>query len=148
MARSINRLTAIGVARQEKPGLYSDGGGLYLQITAAGVKSWLLRYMRDGRARGMGLGPLHTISLAEARSKALAYAAELNPFWTGRPFAAIGLARIPHAGRDTWIICCPSDPKCNASNIILHCRTRMLLRSFKCCEANPATLKRLWPSSS
>ncbi|MGE8658718.1 MAG: tyrosine-type recombinase/integrase [Achromobacter sp.] len=72
MARSINRLTAIGAARLEKPGLYSDGGGLYLQITAAGVKSWLLRYMRNGRARGMGLGPLHTISLAEARAKALA----------------------------------------------------------------------------
>ena len=60
---------------------------------------------------------------------------------TGRPFAAIGLARIPHAGRDTWIICCPNDPKCNASNIILHCRTRMPLRSFKRCEPNPATRK-------
>ena len=72
MARSINKLTAIGAARLEKAGLYSDGGGLYLQITAAGVKSWLLRYMRNGRARGMGLGPLHTISLAEARAKALA----------------------------------------------------------------------------
>ena len=69
------------------------------------------------------------------------YAAGSNPSWTGRPFAAIGLARIPHAGRDTWIICCPNDPKCNASNIILHCRTRMPLRSFKRCEPNPATRK-------
>ncbi|WP_332262250.1 tyrosine-type recombinase/integrase [Paraburkholderia sp. SOS3] len=54
-----------------KPGLYADGGGLYLQITAAGVKSWLFRYMRNGKARGMGLGPLHTIGLAEARAFAL-----------------------------------------------------------------------------
>jgi integrase len=69
--RTINRLSAQGVARNVKPGLYADGGGLYLQITKAGVKSWLFRYMREGKARGMGLGPLHTISLAEARTRAL-----------------------------------------------------------------------------
>lgn len=68
---TINRLSAQAVARNTKPGLYSDGGGLYLQITKGGVKSWLFRYMRNGKARGMGLGPLHTISLAEARTKAL-----------------------------------------------------------------------------
>ncbi|VVE90824.1 Arm DNA-binding domain-containing protein [Pandoraea bronchicola] len=69
--RTINRLSTQGVARNGKPGLYADGGGLYLQITKAGVKSWLFRYMRDGKARGMGLGPLHTIGLAEARTRAL-----------------------------------------------------------------------------
>ncbi|MGB7196646.1 MAG: integrase arm-type DNA-binding domain-containing protein [Collimonas pratensis] len=69
--RTINRLSAQAVARNIKPGLYSDGGGLYLQITVAGVKSWLFRYMRNGKARGMGIGPLHTITLAEARTKAL-----------------------------------------------------------------------------
>ncbi|SFI31760.1 Integrase [Collimonas sp. OK307] len=69
--RTINRLSAQAVARNVKPGLYSDGGGLYLQITRAGVKSWLFRYMRNGKARGMGIGPLHTVTLAEARIKAL-----------------------------------------------------------------------------
>ncbi|MQR00227.1 tyrosine-type recombinase/integrase [Glaciimonas sp. GS1] len=69
--RTINRLSAQAVARNIKPGLYSDGGGLYLQITQAGVKSWLFRYMRNGKARGMGIGPLHTVSLADARSKSL-----------------------------------------------------------------------------
>jgi integrase len=69
--RTINRLSAPAVARNTKPGLYSDGGGLYLQITVAGVKSWLFRYMRNGKARGMGIGPLHTVTLAEARTKAL-----------------------------------------------------------------------------
>jgi hypothetical protein len=59
------------IAKTSKPGLYGDGGGLYLQITATGVKSWLFRYMRDGKARGMGLGPLHTIGLADARTRAL-----------------------------------------------------------------------------
>lgn len=69
--RTINRLSAQAVSRQAKPGVYADGGGLYLQVTQAGVKSWLFRYMRQGKARGMGLGPLHTVSLAEARVKAL-----------------------------------------------------------------------------
>lgn len=67
MSRSIHRLKAIAVTQTSKPGLYSDGGGLYLQVTSAGVKSWLFRYMRQGKARGMGLGPLHTVTLAMAR---------------------------------------------------------------------------------
>jgi integrase len=70
VTRTMNRLTAKAVEKQSKPGLYGDGGGLTLQITKAGAKSWLFRYMIDGRAHGMGLGPVHTISLAEARQKA------------------------------------------------------------------------------
>ena len=53
------------------PGLYGDGGGLYLQVGPSGSKSWILRFMLLGRARAMGLGPVHTISLAEARELAL-----------------------------------------------------------------------------
>jgi len=71
MARQFSKLSALQVAKLSKPGLYGDGGGLALQITKAGVKSWLFRFMRDGKPFGMGLGPLHTISLAEARVKAL-----------------------------------------------------------------------------
>lgn len=36
---SINRLTALSASRQNNAGLYCDGGGLYLQVTKAGVKS-------------------------------------------------------------------------------------------------------------
>jgi integrase len=71
MARQLNRLTALQVKKMDKPGLYGDGGGLTLQITSAGVKSWLFRFMREGKTHGMGLGATHTISLAEARIKAL-----------------------------------------------------------------------------
>ncbi|KWH01494.1 integrase [Burkholderia territorii] len=71
MPRAINKLSQLTVTKTTKPGLYADGGGLYLQITTAGVKSWLFRYMRNGKARGMGLGPVHTIGLAEARTRAL-----------------------------------------------------------------------------
>lgn len=72
MGRLQQRLTAMQVKKLEKPGLYGDGGGLTLQITPGGVKSWLFRYMMSGKAYGMGLGPTHTVSLAEARQKALA----------------------------------------------------------------------------
>lgn len=71
MPREINRLSQLAVTRTTEPGLYADGGNLYLQITGAGVKSWLFRYMRNGKSRGMGLGPLHTVGLAEARALAL-----------------------------------------------------------------------------
>lgn len=68
--RMLNRLTAVQVARAKKPGFYCDGGGLYLQVTRTLAKSWLFRYMRRGVPRGMGLGPTHTVSLADARIKA------------------------------------------------------------------------------
>jgi integrase len=64
------KLTAIKVAKATKAGRYGDGHGLYLQLSSTGVKSWLLRYMRHGRERWMGLGPLHTVSLKEARERA------------------------------------------------------------------------------
>jgi Arm DNA-binding domain len=71
LGHTIHKLTATRIARTTRPGYYGDGGGLYLQITSAGVKSWVFRYMLVGRARFMGLGPLHTISLAEVRVHAL-----------------------------------------------------------------------------
>lgn len=64
-----NKLTALKVNSLKKPGRYCDGLGLWLQVSDSG-KHWLFRYMRHGRARQMGLGPLHTVNLAEARVRA------------------------------------------------------------------------------
>lgn len=66
----INKLSDQGIKALSKPGLYGDGLGLYLQVSSYGTKSWLFRFMRDGKARKMGLGALHTISLKAARQKA------------------------------------------------------------------------------
>jgi integrase len=63
-------LTVKRIKRITKPGRHGDGNGLYLQVTKDGVKSWLLRYARGGRERCMGLGPLHTVTLDEARERA------------------------------------------------------------------------------
>ena len=71
MARTINKLTALAVSQAKRRGYYGDGGGLFLQVSAGGAKSWVFRFKVDGKLREMGLGPTHTISLAEAREKAL-----------------------------------------------------------------------------
>src|SRR5215468_12324224 len=71
MAGTAGRLTALKIERlKSKAGMHHDGGGLYLQVTSGGA-SWVLRYMLNGKAREMGLGPLALYGLADARAKAL-----------------------------------------------------------------------------
>lgn len=54
-----------------RKGLWADGGGLWLQITKSGGASWIFRYQGgNGLRRYMGLGPLHTVTLAAAREAA------------------------------------------------------------------------------
>jgi integrase len=69
--RVIGKLTTVEVAQARRRGLFGDGGGLFLQVSATGGKSWIFRWKEDGRQRLMGLGPTYTVTLAEARSKAL-----------------------------------------------------------------------------
>jgi len=71
MARELNKLSAVAVRNKSTPGLFADGGGLYLQVTKSGAKTWIYRFMMSGRRRDMGLGAVHTVSLAEARDEAL-----------------------------------------------------------------------------
>ncbi|MGB6660126.1 MAG: Arm DNA-binding domain-containing protein [Xanthobacteraceae bacterium] len=73
MAQSLKRLSA--KAQNAKPkGAISrflpDGGGLYLQVSATGSKSWMFRYSIDGREAKMGLGSLNAVDLAGARDAA------------------------------------------------------------------------------
>jgi integrase len=67
----IEKLSASKIARLSKRGRYGDGGGLYLQVRNGRCKSWVFRYEREGTEHYMGLGSLHTVSLREARKKAL-----------------------------------------------------------------------------
>lgn len=70
MTRTIGKLSAIKVDKAKQAGMYGDGGGLYLRVTPDGTKNWVFRFMLNGRPRWMGMGPLHTVSLAEARKRA------------------------------------------------------------------------------
>ncbi len=71
MAQNIKRLSALAVDRASKPGLYPDGGGLYLRVGRGGAKSWAFRFMLYGKAREMGFGSLTKVGLADARKKAI-----------------------------------------------------------------------------
>ena len=70
MPRVPGKLTNLSIARAKRRGYLSDGGGLYLQISNAGAKSWVFRFRDNGRLREMGLGPTRTKSLIEARADA------------------------------------------------------------------------------
>jgi integrase len=72
VGRGIHRLTPAKV-RAAKVGRHADGGNLYLDVEQGAnglTRKWLFRYAIDGRERHMGLGPAHTIGLAEARERA------------------------------------------------------------------------------
>lgn len=71
MARETERLSARHLS-SKRTGMYADGGGLYLQVTKTGARSWLFCYMLNRKSREMGLGSLKDVSLAEARQLAVA----------------------------------------------------------------------------
>lgn len=72
-AMSLNRLSARKVETTKAAGRYADGGGLYLQVTKSGSKSWLFMYsLHGGKRREKGLGSLASVGLADAREKAAA----------------------------------------------------------------------------
>lgn len=70
MGRQIDRLSARRVATLRRAGYYPDGGNLWLQVSAAGSRSWIFRFTLNARAREMGLGSLDTFPLSEARARA------------------------------------------------------------------------------
>lgn len=70
MARPINKLSARFVATVSDKGRYADGLGLYLQVGDSANKAWIYRFKRLGKERQMGLGPVHSTTLSEARIKA------------------------------------------------------------------------------
>ncbi len=54
-----------------KPGKYGDGANLYLVVSKTGAKKWVLRFTWRGDPKEMGLGSAVSVSLADAREKAV-----------------------------------------------------------------------------
>lgn len=123
-------LTAKGVEAKRDPGMYGDGGGLYLRVGPTGAKSWIVRTVIHGKRRELGIGSADLVSLADARekatelrkaarsggdpdaerkaaAKAVADAAKRNLFTFGKAAEAVHKKLLPkwknkkHA--DTWI---------------------------------------------
>jgi integrase len=69
MATKLHLLSARKV-ETAAPGFHSDGGNLYLRVRDSNSRAWVFRYKAAGKVREIGLGPLHTRSLAEARQVA------------------------------------------------------------------------------
>ena len=71
-SKARDRLSALMVKSISAPGIYHDGGGLYLQVSRleSRSKSWFLRYTIEGKVRDMGLGSLTEWSLSEIRERA------------------------------------------------------------------------------
>jgi integrase len=72
MSRPKNKLKAIKVTADLKPGRYSDGGGLYLVVDER-RRRWVFRYTRNGKTTDLGLGSVNgtkAVSLKRAREKA------------------------------------------------------------------------------
>jgi integrase len=70
MARQSKRLAARFVSTVTKPGMYADGDGLYLVVESATAKRWAFVFQWHGRRKEMGLGPVSSRSLADAREAA------------------------------------------------------------------------------
>lgn len=64
--RELNRLIATQLTKLPQ-GMHPDGGNLWLQVSKWGTRSWIFRFTLNGKQREMGFGPLHTITLANAR---------------------------------------------------------------------------------
>jgi integrase len=78
MARGIKEKLNVSKLKTKKPGRYSDGGNLYLEVSRGRNgsirRSWLFRFKLPGRPeRDMGLGGLDDIGMARAREFATSY---------------------------------------------------------------------------
>lgn len=72
-SQGLNRLSAVSVKTITEPGWHSDGGGLYLEVDENGRKRWAMRLTVNGKRRDFGLGPIHKVSLQQARETAAEY---------------------------------------------------------------------------
>lgn len=68
-----NALTPLAV-KNAKAGRHADGGGLHLLVKPSGARSWVYRFMLNGKARDVGIGAAGQggMTLADARDKASA----------------------------------------------------------------------------
>lgn len=82
--------TALAVKRLRRPGVHAVGDGVYLQIRPEGSRTWIFRYMRNGRSRTMGLGSDRLTSLADIREQGRALRAMVRK----------GIDPIEHARRE------------------------------------------------
>ncbi|MGV4630370.1 tyrosine-type recombinase/integrase [Burkholderia pseudomallei] len=111
MGRGIEKLSAVGVAKESRQGYHGDGGGLWLQVSKSGTKSWIFRYTRHGKTHDLGLGAYPAVGLKAARDKAAEQRSILGA--GGDPKAERAAAKAQAASRMTF-------NQCSAAYIAAH----------------------------
>jgi Arm DNA-binding domain len=75
MPRKLNHALTPLTVKNAKAGRHADGGGLNLLVKESGARSWVFRFMLNGKSRDVGLGAAagpDAISLSNARDLASA----------------------------------------------------------------------------
>jgi integrase len=107
MAKRAAGLTVRRIESERRSGMFADGHGLYLHVSALGAKSWIFRYTFRGKRHDLGIGSVSLFSLAEARDRAFAarrlIADGRDPLAERR--AAKTLARLDQAKAMTFADC-------------------------------------------
>lgn len=86
-------LTVARIRALTKPGMYGDGGTLFLRVARGGSKSWIQRLAIDGKRRDIGLGGWPLTTLSEAREAAFENRRLARR--GGDPLAAKRRAKVP-----------------------------------------------------
>ena len=71
MARALHKLTDRACKAAAGTQMLGDGGGLYLNVSKAGSKSWSFIWRKGAKRNEMGLGGYPAVSLAQARARAV-----------------------------------------------------------------------------
>lgn len=87
--QGLHRLSALAIRTISEPGWHADGGGLYLEVDRSGAKRWAMRLTVSGKRHDYGLGPIHKVTLQQARGRAAQY----------REQAYAGIAPVPARAR-------------------------------------------------
>ena len=64
------KLTDAKLRNLSAPGKHFDGGGLYLELTAAGGRYWRLKYRHGGKEKRLAFGVYPLVGLKDARDQA------------------------------------------------------------------------------
>lgn len=65
----MTKLTDAKLRTLSTPGKHFDGGGLYLEVTAAGGRYWRLKYRHGGKEKRLAFGVYPEVSLKAARDR-------------------------------------------------------------------------------
>lgn len=95
------KLTDAKLRTLNKPGKHFDGGGLYLELTAAGGRYWRLKYRHGGKEKRLALGVYPAVSLKEARERAAEARQHLQDGADPGMLRKVGKAQAVHEAANT-----------------------------------------------